>query len=376
MIRSETEDTLNNNNNSNNNTTNDKIDSNESNSEVTDNSNNNNNNDNNSIDLSVRRRTDVESVPQEENMEVTEVTLDLSMPSNNSTNNKTSSCAERPVVSSNTSGTNRRTQQLSHPQQIRNLPISNWSSSESASPDVQMSDDETPLQITNGNHINGFLGSDDSASRVDADEDLPLPPSPQLKRLTSDELKAKERKMRRLKQDLRNEEMKLVLLKKLRQSQLMKENIVTNLSATTNPTTPINHSTAKVVTNNVQSRNGSIGTSMPISMTSIGHNRSVTHNSKSQSVLNPPFGRNQSLTHGPIGPPPIGLGHRNHSSSHLPAHHQQSSLRPGPLSSMNRTPVTTPPNVVLGYPVQELRAQTQNSSNNSILNSHQSNQVN
>lgn len=43
--------------------------------------------------------------------------------------------------------------------------------------------------------------------------------------LNEAELNEKEKVLRKLREDLRNEEMKLVLLKKLRQSQQMKENI-------------------------------------------------------------------------------------------------------------------------------------------------------
>jgi len=46
-----------------------------------------------------------------------------------------------------------------------------------------------------------------------------------LKELSKEELAEKERVIRKLREELRNEEMKLVLLKKLKQSQQMKENI-------------------------------------------------------------------------------------------------------------------------------------------------------
>lgn len=52
-----------------------------------------------------------------------------------------------------------------------------------------------------------------------------MPPLPPIKELSSDELAERERTLRKLREELRSEEMKLVLLKKLRQSQQLKENI-------------------------------------------------------------------------------------------------------------------------------------------------------
>jgi hypothetical protein len=324
------------------------------------------------MDLSVKKSVDPKPEPTETTTteEPMEVTLDLSMPSSSVDS------SERP---------NGQNQQLA----------SDWS--QNTSPDSRKPDtEENSSQLTNGNHINGFIASDDSASVI-ADEEVALPPSPKLNELSGEELRARQRKMRRLKQELRNEEMKLVLLKKLRQSQIMKENIVTNLTQPVNPSVPVNHSNhtnhtnhsnhtmAKIMTNNVSSRNGSIGAPLTAPNPTLSHQnhhrerdrdrdrereRERAH-SKGHSVLNPPYSRNQGLSHGPLCPPPLGLGQRNSSSNHMPsaAHSHSQSLRPGPLSSLNRTPVTTPPNVVLGYPVQDLRNQ-QNS--NSLLSSHQS----
>lgn len=52
-----------------------------------------------------------------------------------------------------------------------------------------------------------------------------MPPLLPIKELSSDELAERERNLRKLREELRSEEMKLVLLKKLRQSQQLKENI-------------------------------------------------------------------------------------------------------------------------------------------------------
>ncbi|XP_054277985.1 transcriptional repressor p66-beta-like isoform X2 [Macrosteles quadrilineatus] len=82
------------------------------------------------------------------------------------------------------------------------------------SPDVVVVTDDEP-------RLNGFSnGSMDSDS-----DDGEMPPLPPIKELSPSEVLERERLVRRLREELRNEEMKLVLLKKLRQSQQMKENI-------------------------------------------------------------------------------------------------------------------------------------------------------
>lgn len=52
-----------------------------------------------------------------------------------------------------------------------------------------------------------------------------MPPLAPIKELTPQEVCQRERGLRRLREELRAEEMKLVLLKKLRQSQQLKENV-------------------------------------------------------------------------------------------------------------------------------------------------------
>ncbi|XP_011494219.1 PREDICTED: transcriptional repressor p66-beta isoform X2 [Ceratosolen solmsi marchali] len=68
--------------------------------------------------------------------------------------------------------------------------------------------------------MNGYLNGNAS----DSDE-AEMPPLLPIKELSSDELAERERSLRKLREELRSEEMKLVLLKKLRQSQQLKENI-------------------------------------------------------------------------------------------------------------------------------------------------------
>ncbi|KMQ90356.1 transcriptional repressor p66-alpha [Lasius niger] len=68
--------------------------------------------------------------------------------------------------------------------------------------------------------LNGYLNG--NASDSDEGEMPPLLP---IKELSSDELAERERMLRKCREELKSEEMKLVLLKKLRQSQQLKENI-------------------------------------------------------------------------------------------------------------------------------------------------------
>ncbi|KAK7082923.1 hypothetical protein SK128_020943, partial [Halocaridina rubra] len=75
--------------------------------------------------------------------------------------------------------------------------------------------------------VNGVVGvsngydSDNVAEGNDEDSPVPAP----IKELSPEELAEKMKLVRQLQVELRNEEMKLVLLKKVRQSQVMKENV-------------------------------------------------------------------------------------------------------------------------------------------------------
>lgn len=297
------------------------------------------------MDLSVKRR-------RAEPLSTTDGTLDLTFPSSNTSN----------VGQVNSlSGVNRRAQSQSQPRQFRGVV----DTSRSNSPILANDDDSLPQ--TNGHVKNGDIEMED--------EMLPMPPSPKLKELTKEELKEKETKLRHLKEELRNEEMKLVLLKKIRQSQIMKENtnIVGNINLHSN-SVPVVQPPQSKLSNSLPHHRAPIPYGTPP-----GAHRSSEK--RSHHVLNPPVAahsRHQNL-HGPIGPPSLGLGsHRSNSNSSLIAHHAHQSThqphhRSGGLNTIGRTPVTTPPNVVLGYPVQDLRAQ----SNSGIgMNAHpQNNQV-
>ncbi|KAJ8916337.1 hypothetical protein NQ315_005032, partial [Exocentrus adspersus] len=85
---------------------------------------------------------------------------------------------------------------------------------------------ESPDVLFNGGLLdrprtNGNLDYSSDSSGADAE----MPPLAPIKELTPSELKHRERGLRRLREELRAEEMKLVLLKKLKQSQQLKENV-------------------------------------------------------------------------------------------------------------------------------------------------------
>ncbi|XP_020296137.1 transcriptional repressor p66-alpha isoform X3 [Pseudomyrmex gracilis] len=83
-------------------------------------------------------------------------------------------------------------------------------------PRIERSYAESPDE----SRMNGYLNGNAS----DSDEG-DMPPMLPIKELSSDELAERERSLRKYREELKLEEMKLVLLKKLRQSQQLKENI-------------------------------------------------------------------------------------------------------------------------------------------------------
>uniref|UniRef100_T1GT04 Transcriptional repressor p66 coiled-coil MBD2-interaction domain-containing protein n=1 Tax=Megaselia scalaris TaxID=36166 RepID=T1GT04_MEGSC len=107
---------------------------------------------------------------------------------------------------------------------------------------------ETPDIVLLPARVNGGRQNGNIDSETD-DEEMPL--SIPIKELTPSELKEREKELRKLREDLRNEETKLVLLKKLKQSQhIMKENLIvtpTNnvVVSPTNPLASISVSLAK-----------------------------------------------------------------------------------------------------------------------------------
>lgn len=99
------------------------------------------------------------------------------------------------------------------------------SASSCSSPDVIVLSDEDKPRL-NG-HINGY----ESDSRNSDIENIEMPPLPQEKVWDPEELKSQKRKLKELQDELRSEEMKLVLLKKLHQSQMVKETILNQAAA-------------------------------------------------------------------------------------------------------------------------------------------------
>ncbi|XP_015787386.1 transcriptional repressor p66 alpha [Tetranychus urticae] len=183
------------------------------------------------------------------------------------------------------------------------------------------------------------------------------------------ELREKEKRIRKLTSILKNEENKLTLMKKVRQSQSQgihhQRSTPPAHSHSHHHPTPPAHSHSVYNTPPAHSHHHQ---SPALAAHQQAHVQPPTiraaHQSRSTTVLNPPITHNRSVnSYGAHPPPPLGLP--SHRSNALSApvirgpptsHHHQSLLRPG-YHSLNRTPVTTPPNVVLGYPVQDLRAQ-------------------
>lgn len=88
-----------------------------------------------------------------------------------------------------------------------------------------------PARNMNGRQQNGNIDSET--------DDEEMPPYVPIKELSPAELKEREKGLRKLRDDLRNEETKLVLLKKLKQSQhVMKENLVVTPTSVS-PTNPL-----------------------------------------------------------------------------------------------------------------------------------------
>ncbi|KAI8115541.1 Transcriptional repressor p66-beta [Lucilia cuprina] len=158
----------------------------------------------------------------------------------------------------------------------------------------------------NGRQQNGNIDSET--------DDEEMPPYVPIKELTPAELKEREKGLRKLRDDLRNEETKLVLLKKLKQSQhVMKENIVVT-STSVSPTNPLAAIPAALTskgalsvtpttavplpahTKSSRSNNNNISSSVSISAT---NSRSNTNSSSTGSTSSP-----HRLTNNSILPPP------------------------------------------------------------------------
>ncbi|XP_054716657.1 transcriptional repressor p66-alpha-like [Uloborus diversus] len=232
---------------------------------------------------------------------------------------------------------------------MESQPLQN-SASSCSSPDVIVLSDEDKPRF-NG-HLNGYE-SDSKNSDSELSEMPPLPPE---KSWDPEKLKEKRKLLRELRDELRSEEMKLVLLKKLHQSQMIKDNLLNQAAA------------AAVAGKMVPTTNRGASNAAPPPLVRSGQipqpsNKMLSQQLSHQSaLLNTPQMCNQSA-HG--GPPPL-IGQRcnnttggnssNTSSSNL----MSGMMRPGSHNSVSRTPVTTPPNMVMGYNLHNLQQSVQN----------------
>ncbi|XP_067001998.1 transcriptional repressor p66-beta isoform X2 [Anabrus simplex] len=200
------------------------------------------------------------------------------------------------------------------------------------SPDIIVLSDEEP-------RINGYTNGYDSDT-----DDGEMPPLPPIKELTPAELEERERTLRKLREELRNEEMKLVLLKKLRQSQQMKENIAvgppSQQPVVTKPST-----TGKLPPPPQQQQ-------PPPPLVRANHSKQSTPNAIPPLLRGqPPPSRPPNIHH----PPPLMMAPsvRNSTTGLAPnmMMTQPTISRGGSNTLTVRPPVNTPPNVVMGYPV-------------------------
>ncbi|XP_075216234.1 transcriptional repressor p66-beta simjang isoform X4 [Lycorma delicatula] len=205
------------------------------------------------------------------------------------------------------------------------------------SPDIVVVSDDEP-------RMNGFTnGSYES----DSDEGE-MPPLPPIKELSPAEVREREKLVRRAQEELRNEEMKLVLLKKLRQSQQMKENIAVVPPSTTPQTPPVQPQPPQ---HNLSNKIPS-AVPPPPPLLRANQNKqpstiSVPHLLRGQ----PAPARNTTNLH---PPPPLMMsqsGGRSLAPGMPPSMHPTTpTLQRGGSSVLGgRNMMNTPPNVVMGY---------------------------
>lgn len=159
----------------------------------------------------------------------------------------------------------------------------------------------------NGRTHNGNIDSDTDEEDDDDDDDGEMPPMHPIKELSPSELVERERQLRMLREELRNEETKLILLKKLKQSQqiMMKENLIVTPSSMTGATGSAgqNSAAAQALLNN----------SSGLSMTNLVNNNSI-HNLNN----NPLAGLPLNLPKGSISVTPTNMAmpaHKNRSNA-------------------------------------------------------------
>nr|CAD7429459.1 unnamed protein product [Timema monikensis] len=198
------------------------------------------------------------------------------------------------------------------------------------SPDVIVVSDEEP-------RLNGFTNGFDSDT-----DDGEMPPLPPIKELSPTELAERERGLRKLREELRNEEMKLVLLKKLRQSQQMKENIAVVPPGQQPQLPKVTPPSGKLPAPPQQQQQ-----QPPPPLVRANHTKQPVVPPLLRGQPNP--ARGQSVHH----PPPLLMAPRGSSTqSSLPPNllMAQQPLPRGSGNTLGRPPLNTTPNVVMGYP--------------------------
>ncbi|XP_066152247.1 transcriptional repressor p66-beta isoform X1 [Euwallacea fornicatus] len=202
---------------------------------------------------------------------------------------------------------------------------------------------EAPDALINGSldrRLNGagFVFGDSDSS----DGEMPPLPPP-IKELSPEELKQRDRGLRRLREELRAEEMKLVLLKKLKQSQQLKENVAVQLPPGVPPSAlpPAGLPSGLIITPTIVKVPTNAGKGQTPQTAHIRH--PTAPNSKNVSSGVPSVLRGQTTSairsniHSPqITATPLSSGRATNLSVH------QSSQRPGGVS---RPPPGFPPGV-------------------------------
>lgn len=157
------------------------------------------------------------STPTTNNISTTITSVDPSTTNNNTTNsnNNNTSSSATPNATSTAAAATPQPPAEENKVQRRVLRPRTEPKSYAEAPDIVL----LPARMNGGRQQNGNIDSET--------DDEEMPPYVPIKELTPAELKERENGLRILRDDLRNEETKLVLLKKLKQSQhVMKENIV------------------------------------------------------------------------------------------------------------------------------------------------------
>ncbi|XP_060536505.1 transcriptional repressor p66-beta isoform X2 [Cylas formicarius] len=161
----------------------------------------------------------------ENNMEVDEAVVDLSIGSFNRTSPALNPAAPRPPT---TTPSHADLIQLPQPALAAAMVNSRRVLRPRTEPRSYVESPDAIINGTFGGKRTNGLGIDYGGESDSSDGEMPPLPPP-IKELTPAEIKQRERGLRRLREELRAEEMKLVLLKKLKQSQQLKENMAVQL---------------------------------------------------------------------------------------------------------------------------------------------------